>query len=93
MGLIYVNPAGPGGVPDPRLSAQEIRLVFARMGMNDEETVVLIAGGHAFGKCHGAALEDYLGLDPSSSPIEQMGLGWKFNYGTEKRSRHLYFRL
>ncbi len=86
MGLIYVNPAGPGGVPDPKLSAREIRLVFARMGMNDEETVALIAGGHAFGKCHGAAPEEFLGPDPSSSPVEQMGLGWKFSYGTGKGS-------
>jgi catalase-peroxidase len=86
MGLIYVNPAGPGGVPDPKLSAQEIRLVFAKMGMNDEDTVALIAGGHAFGKCHGAASEEFLGPDPSSSPIEQQGLGWKFNYKTGKGS-------
>ncbi len=84
MGLIYVNPAGPGGVPDPKLSAQEIRAVFAKMGMNDEETVALIAGGHSFGKCHGAASEEYLGPDPTSSPIEQQGLGWKFNYKTGK---------
>ncbi len=84
MGLIYVNPAGPKGVPDPKLSAQEIRTVFAKMGMNDEETVALIAGGHAFGKCHGIAPEKFLGPDPTSSPIEQQGLGWKFNYKTGK---------
>ena len=84
MGLIYINPAGPGGVPDPKLSAREIRLAFSRMGMNDEETVALIAGGHAFGKCHGAASEKYLGGDPSSSPVEQQGLGWKYNYKTGK---------
>ncbi|RLB02938.1 MAG: catalase/peroxidase HPI [Deltaproteobacteria bacterium] len=84
MGLIYVNPAGPGGVPDPKLSAQEIRFVFAKMGMDDQDTVALIAGGHAFGKCHGAAPEEFLGPDPSSSPIEQQGLGWKFNYKTGK---------
>ncbi len=84
MGLIYVNPEGPGGNPDPVESAKEIRLAFYRMGMNDEETVALIAGGHAFGKCHGAAPEKYLGPDPSSSPIEQMGLGWKFNYKSGK---------
>ncbi len=84
MGLIYVNPAGPEGVPDPKSSAQEIRFVFAKMGMDDEDTVALIAGGHAFGKCHGAASEEFLGPDPSSSPIEQQGLGWKFNYKTGK---------
>ena len=84
MGLIYVNPAGPKGVPDPKLSAQEIRAVFAKMGMNDEETVALIAGGHAFGKCHGIAPEKFLGPDPTSSPIEQQGLGWKFDYKNGK---------
>ncbi len=84
MGLIYVNPAGPGGVPDPKLSAKEIRAIFAKMGMNDEETVALIAGGHAFGKCHGAAPDKYLGPDPSSSPIEMQGLGWKFEYKSGK---------
>jgi len=86
MGLIYINPAGPGGIPDPKLSAQEIREAFAKMGMNDEETVALIAGGHSFGKCHGAAQDKYLGPDPASSPIEQQGLGWKFDYKTEKGS-------
>ena len=86
MGLIYVNPAGPGGVPDPKNSAQEIRFVFAKMGMDDEDTVALIAGGHAFGKCHGAASEEFLGPDPSSSTVEQQGLGWKFDYKTEKGS-------
>ncbi len=84
MGLIYVNPEGPGGNPDPLASAKEIRLAFARMGMNDEETVALIAGGHAFGKCHGAAPDKHLGPDPSSSPIEQQGLGWRFGYKTGK---------
>ncbi len=84
MGLIYVNPEGPGGNPDPVESAKEIRLAFARMGMNDEETVALIAGGHAFGKCHGAASDKYLGPDPSSSPIEQQGLGWNFRYKSGK---------
>jgi catalase-peroxidase len=84
MGLIYVNPEGPGGNPDPVESAKQIRLAFSRMGMNDEETVALIAGGHAFGKCHGAAPSNFLGPDPSSSPIEQQGLGWKFSYGKEK---------
>lgn len=84
MGLIYVNPEGPGGNPDPVALAKDIRVAFYRMGMNDEETVALIAGGHAFGKCHGAGPEEYLGPDPSSSPIEQQGLGWKFNYGKGK---------
>lgn len=84
MGLIYVNPEGPGGNPDPVALAKDIRVAFYRMGMNDEETVALIAGGHAFGKCHGAAPQEYLGPDPSSSPIEQQGLGWKFNYRTGK---------
>ncbi len=84
MGLIYVNPEGPGGNPDPVESAKEIRIAFARMGMNDEETVALIAGGHAFGKCHGAESDRYLGEDPSSSPIENMGLGWDFRYKSGK---------
>jgi catalase-peroxidase len=84
MGLIYVNPAGPGGNPDPVESAKEIRLAFARMGMNDEETVALIAGGHAFGKTHGAGSGKYLGSDPSSSPVEYMGLGWKYGYKSGK---------
>ncbi|MDI9642717.1 MAG: catalase/peroxidase HPI [Archaeoglobales archaeon] len=84
MGLIYVNPEGPEGNPDPVESAKQIRVAFSRMGMNDEETVALIAGGHAFGKCHGAAPNTFLGPDPSSSPIEQQGLGWKFNYKTGK---------
>ena len=84
MGLIYVNPEGPGGNPDPVESAKQIRVAFQRMGMNDEETVALIAGGHAFGKCHGAAKDIHLGPDPSSSPLEQQGLGWKFHHGTGK---------
>jgi catalase-peroxidase len=86
MGLIYVNPEGPMGNPDPAGSAKEIRLAFSRMGMNDEETVALIAGGHSFGKCHGAGPSKDLGPDPSSSPIEQMGLGWKYTYKTGKAS-------
>lgn len=86
MGLIYVNPEGPMGNPDPSGSAREIRLAFTRMGMNDEETVALIAGGHSFGKCHGAGPSKDLGPDPSSSPIEQMGLGWKYTYKTGKAS-------
>ena len=84
MGLIYVNPEGPGGNPDPVALARDIRIAFYRMGMNDEETVALIAGGHAFGKCHGTASEKHLDPDPSSSPIEQQGLGWKFEYKTGK---------
>jgi len=84
MGLIYVNPEGPEGNPDPVASAKQIREAFARMGMNDEETVALIAGGHAFGKCHGACPDTYVGPDPDSSPIEQQGLGWKNRYHTGK---------
>ncbi|WP_461395721.1 catalase/peroxidase HPI, partial [Deferrisoma sp.] len=84
MGLIYVNPQGPGGNPDPVGSAKEIRVAFARMGMNDEETVALIAGGHAFGKCHGAAPDTHLGPEPASSPTEEQGLGWRFGYKTGK---------
>jgi len=84
MGLIYVNPEGPEGNPDPVASAKQIREAFARMGMNDEETVALIAGGHAFGKCHGASSDKHLGPDPESSPVEQQGLGWKYNYKTGK---------
>jgi catalase-peroxidase len=84
MGLIYVNPEGPGGNPDPVESAKEIRVAFARMGMNDEETVALIAGGHSFGKCHGAGPDKHLGPDPSSSPIESQGLGWKYGYKSGK---------
>ncbi len=84
MGLIYVNPEGPEGKPDPIASAKQIREAFGRMGMNDEETVALIAGGHAFGKCHGAGPEKYLGPPPDSAPVEQQGLGWKYNYKTGK---------
>jgi len=84
MGLIYVNPEGPQGNPDPVESAKEIRVAFSRMGMDDEETVALIAGGHAFGKCHGAGPDTYLGPDPDSSPVEQQGLGWRYNFKSGK---------
>jgi catalase-peroxidase len=82
MGLIYVNPQGPNGTPDPVAAARDIRETFRRMAMNDEETVALIAGGHTFGKTHGAGPESNVGLDPEAAPIEQQGLGWKSTYGT-----------
>ncbi len=81
MGLIYVNPEGPNGEPDPVAAARDIRETFARMAMNDEETVALIAGGHTFGKTHGAADPDeHIGAEPEGAPLEQMGLGWKNSY-------------
>src|SRR5580693_1185424 len=82
MGLIYVNPQGPNGNPDPLAAARDIRETFRRMAMNDEETVALIAGGHTFGKTHGAGPDDNVGPDPEAAPIEQQGLGWKSTFGT-----------
>jgi catalase-peroxidase len=84
MGLIYVNPEGPNGTPDPLASAHDIRETFARMAMDDEETVALTAGGHTFGKCHGAAGEEYIGPAPEGASIEEQGLGWKNSFGSGK---------
>ena len=82
MGLIYVNPQGPNGNPDPLAAARDIRETFRRMAMNDEETVALIAGGHTFGKTHGAGPDDAVGADPEAAPLELQGLGWKSTFGT-----------
>ena len=84
MGLIYVNPEGPNRNPDPLAAAKDIRETFARMAMNDEETVALIVGGHTFGKTHGAGDASIVGPEPEAAPIEEQGLGWKSKFGTGK---------
>jgi catalase-peroxidase len=84
MGLIYVNPEGPGGNPDPLAAARDIRETFARMAMNDEETAALIIGGHTFGKTHGAVSAEYIGPEPEAAPLEEQGLGWRNSFGSGK---------
>jgi catalase-peroxidase len=84
MGLIYVNPEGPNGNPDPLAAAKDIRETFRRMAMDDEETVALIVGGHTFGKCHGAVGEEYVGPEPEGCPVEAQGIGWRNTFGTGK---------
>src|SRR5512139_405216 len=84
MGLIYVNPEGPNGTPDPVASGRDVRETFGRMGMNDEETVALVVGGHTFGKAHGAGDPKLVGPEPEAAPLEEMGLGWKNSFGTGK---------